>query len=374
MENIIKNLNIVVVDDDPAIRHVCYSILKKNFVNVITFDNGLDALSHIKENYTDIVLVDLKMPKMDGHELIGKITELDKDIVIIVITAYASIENAIEAMQKGVSDFLPKPFTPDELRLAIKKAADKRELIIQKAKALKEKREMEENYLSFVSHQLKSPLFAAQQLLYLLEEGDYNIEADVLSIIKRANKRINEATKLVNEWLLVSRLEKSGFSGNFTETDVIGLINSEIERYNEQIQAKDIKVYKEMPEYFNVETDPSAFSMVISNLISNAIKYNKKGGKIFIRVNEIGEYLKLEIEDTGIGIDKEYIPRLFSKFFRIRNEKTKNIEGTGLGLVIIKKIVDEHNGSIEVESEEDKGTKFTILIPQRHHKSNPNNN
>lgn len=366
MEENNKNLSIVIVDDDPAIRHVCSTILKKNYNDVKTFDNASDALGYIKENNVDIVLVDLKMPGISGHELIGKITELDKDIVILVITAYASIENAIEAMQKGASDFLPKPFTPDELRLAIKKAADKKELINQKKRALEEKREMEENYLSFVSHQLKSPLFAAQQLLYLLEEGDYKIDEVALSIIKRANRRITEAAKLVNEWLLVSRFEKSGFSQDFVETDIIPLINMEIERYNEQIVSKGINIMTDIPDHFYIQTDPNAFSMVISNLITNAIKYNIQNGKIYLKIKEDKDKAIIEVEDTGIGIKKEYIPRLFSKFFRIRNEKTKNIEGTGLGLVIIKKIIDEHKGTIEVFSEEEKGTKFIITIPKKH--------
>ncbi|MCX7958818.1 MAG: hybrid sensor histidine kinase/response regulator [Deltaproteobacteria bacterium] len=366
MEENSKNLSILIVDDDPAIRHVCSAILKKNYTDVKTFDNGLDALAYIKENNADIVLVDLKMPGISGHELIVRISELDKDIVIMVITAYASIENAIEAMQKGASDFLPKPFTPDELRFAIKKATDKRELILQKKRALEEKRETEENYLSFVSHQLKSPLFAAQQLLYLLEEGDYKIDSEVLSIIKRANKRITEAAKLVNEWLLVSRFEKSGFSQDFVRTDIIPLISAEIERFSEQINKKNIEIIAELPKSVYIETDPSSFSMVVSNLISNAVKYNISKGKIYIRILEENESIRLEVEDTGIGIKKEYIPRLFSKFFRIRDDKTKNIEGTGLGLAIIKKIVDEHNGDIHVESEEGKGTKFIIIFPKTH--------
>ncbi len=358
------NLNIAIIDDDPAIRLVCSTILKKNYSDVITFDNGSDAFDYIKQNNIDIVLVDLKMQGISGHELIEKIVELDKDIVIIVITAYASIENAIEAMQKGASDFLPKPFTPDELRFAIKKAADKRELIQQKAKALKEKREIEENYLSFVSHQLKSPLFAAQQLLYLLQESDYKIDTEVLNIIKRANCRINEATKLVNEWLLVSRLEKSGFTQEFTKTDIISIITSEIERNSEQLKEKNIQIIKEMPLSLIIETDPSSFTMIVSNLLSNGIKYNKLNGKLIIRIKEYVDTITIEFEDTGIGIQKEYIPRLFSKFFRIRNEKTINIQGTGLGLAIVKQIIDEHRGNIRVESEPDRGSKFSITLPR----------
>lgn len=365
MEDINTNLSIVIVDDDPAIRHVCSTILKKSYSDVRTYDNGLDAISFIKDNNTDIALVDLKMPGISGHELIERISRLEKDIVIIVITAYASIENAIEAMQKGASDFLPKPFTPDELRFAIKKAADKRELILQKVKALKEKREMEENYLSFVSHQLKSPLSAAQQLLYLLEEGEYKIDPEVLSIIKRANNRISDANKLVNEWLFVSRLEKSGFIQEFVETDIIPLINAEIERFKENLVANNIQIIKEFPDSLYTMTDPACFSMIISNLISNAIKYNKKNGKIFIRVKDNIDKIQIEVEDTGIGIKEEYIPRLFSKFFRVRDEKTRNIEGTGLGLAIIKHIVDEHRGEIRVESQIDRGTKFIISLPKK---------
>jgi len=364
VEDTEKNFTILIVDDDPAIRHVCLSILKKQYSNIFAFENGVEALDFIEKNSVDILLVDLKMPGMSGHELIERVTQLNKEIVIIVITAYASIENAIEAMQKGASDFLAKPFTPDELRFAIKKASDKRELILQRARALQEKREMEENYLSFVSHQLKSPLSAAQQLLYLLEGENYKIDGEALDIVERAINRISEANRLVNEWLVVSRLEKSGFVGDFTDTDIVPLILQEIEKHREGIIRNKLEVITEIPQSYIMKTDQSSMSMLLSNLISNAIKYNKNGGKVIIRLRGDEKHTILEIEDTGIGIKKEYIPRLFSKFFRVRDEKTKNIEGTGLGLVIVKKIIDEHRGDIRVESEPDKGTKFIITFPR----------
>jgi len=359
-----KSLTIVIVDDDPAIRHVCLSILQKNYKSVFAFDKASDALDFVQKNPVDIILVDLKMPGISGHELIERVNQLNRDIVIVVITAYATIENAIEAMQKGASDFLAKPFTPDELRFAIKKALDKRELILQRARALQEKREMEENYLSFVSHQLKSPLSAAQQLLYLLEGGNYSIDNEAHEVIKRAINRISEANRLVNEWLLVSRMEKAGFTSEFVETDIVPLISYEVERYREEINKNRLEVITETPERYTIKTDPSSFSMLLSNLISNAIKYNKIGGRVIIRLRGDERFTILEVEDTGIGIKREYIPRLFSKFFRVRDEKTRNIEGTGLGLVIVKRIVDEHKGNIRVESEPDKGTKFIITLPK----------
>ncbi len=364
MEEVNQNLNIVIVDDDPAIRSVCSTILKKHFTSIITFSNGADALNHISSNDTDVVLVDLKMPGISGHELIEKIVQLQKDIVIVVITAYVSIENAIEAMQKGASDFLPKPFTPDELRFSIRKAADRRELILQKQKILKEKREMEENYLSFVSHQLKSPLSAAQQLLYLLEEGDDGIGKEALEIIKRANSRITEANKLVNEWLLISRMEKAGFISEFKSIDVIPIIYSEIEKQREIIKNNNLDLLIKLPSSTTIKTDASAFGMMIANLLSNAIKYNRQNGKIYIRLIEEKDKIVIEVEDTGIGIKAENIPRLFSKFYRVRDDSTRGIEGTGLGLAIIKQIVNEHHGEISVKSEYGKFTIFNIKLPR----------
>lgn len=364
MEETNQNLSIIVVDDDPAIRGVCSTILKKGYNQVTTFENGAEALDFIKSNNADIVLIDLKMPGISGQELIERIVDLQKDIVIVVITAYASIENAIEAMQRGASDFLSKPFTPDELRFSVRKAADRRALILQKQKILKEKREMEENYLSFVSHQLKSPLSAAQQLLFLLEEGDYHIDSGALDIIRRANTRITEANKLVNEWLLVSRMEKAGFISELKQIDIIPIINSEIEKHQENIKNRNIELITCLPSSITIRTDSSSFATIISNLLSNAIKYNRQNGRIYIRLIDEGDKVRIEVEDTGIGIGKDYIPRLFSKFFRVRDESTKGIEGTGLGLAIVKKIVDEHGGETSVESEPANFTRFIIRLPK----------
>src|SRR3972149_6497965 len=163
--------NILVIDDEEVIRDSCSQVLIKEGYQTETAGDGETGLQKIIEVKPDLVRVDLKMPGVCGMEVLKKIRDIDPDIIAVVITGFATIDSAVDSMKEGAYDFLPKPFTPDELRLIIKRGLEKRKLALEAATLREEKKRMEENFITMVSHELRTPLADIQQYFEVILGG-----------------------------------------------------------------------------------------------------------------------------------------------------------------------------------------------------------
>jgi DNA-binding NtrC family response regulator len=163
---------IVVIDDDYAIRLSCSKILSKMGLRVAAFENGARGLEGVAELKPGVVVVDLKMPGISGLEVIARVHEIDPQIILVVITGYATIDTAVEAMKSGAYDFLPKPFSPDELRMIINRGLDRRRLALESQRAEVDRALLKRRFVTFVSHQLRTPLVAIHQYLDVLKHLD----------------------------------------------------------------------------------------------------------------------------------------------------------------------------------------------------------
>ena len=161
---------ILIIDDEEIVIDSCTQILKNGSFQIASASNGTDGLELMKEYHPDLVYVDLKMPGLSGFEVLDQIHEYDPTIVTVVITGFATVNSAVEAMKKGTYDFLPKPFTPDELRLITKRGLERRQLVLETIALRREKELLREHFAAIVSHELKSPLGAVQQNLYVLAD------------------------------------------------------------------------------------------------------------------------------------------------------------------------------------------------------------
>jgi two-component system phosphate regulon sensor histidine kinase PhoR len=169
---------------------------------------------------------------------------------------------------------------------------------------------------------------------------------------------------MVNDLLDISRMELKTKQLEIKELDLVEIIKSTIEFLEFEIEKKKIKtIFNPPAEFPKIKADQSQISRLFTNLISNAIKYNKEEGEIRIRLRVDGKYAVVEVEDTGIGMSEKEKANLFSEFYRIKNEKTRGIPGTGLGLSIVKRIVETYSGKIEVVSEPNKGSNFIVYLP-----------
>ncbi len=367
MENI-SNLTefpkILVIDDEEIVRESCLRILQKQDYQVKTAPDGSSGLDLLKEYQPDLVLVDLKMPGMSGFEVLEEIYSIDATIVTIVITGFATVNSAVEAMKKGTYDFIPKPFNPDELRLIIHRGLERRKLVLETISLRNEKELLREHFAAIVSHELKSPLGAVQQNLYaLVEDLEPVLTETQKDKMKRLQKRIQDLVKLINTWLRVISVDITNIQEHFGQIALIPLITNAVETVEPTAVRKDITISFQKPEALSqIVGDEGTLTEAIVNLLTNSVKYSKLGGKIVISVQQNPADIQISVSDNGVGIAEEDINFIFADFYRGKN-LPEGERSSGLGLSITKRIIEAHHGSINVDSEVGKGSVFTIKLP-----------
>jgi signal transduction histidine kinase len=306
------------------------------------------------------------MPGISGMEVLEKIREIDPNIISVVITGYATVESAVEAMKIGAYDFLPKPFSPDQLRIIIRRGLERRRLILEAEILRQEKKLMEENFITMVSHQLRSPLVAIMQYYEVILGGMAgDVPEKQKEIIQKSKARLESLLNLITDWLDVARLDSGQIVDNLKPISAKKIITKVIENLQPLTQEENISLkFGSCGKNDLVQGDADTLEQVFSNLITNAIRYNKPKGNVTVSIKENANYIAVEVQDSGIGIAKEHLPFLFDQFFRVKRGEGQKIKGTGLGLSIAKKIVGAHGGSIQVSSELGKGSTFTVLLPK----------
>jgi signal transduction histidine kinase len=367
---------VFVIDDDDVMLLACRRVLSREGYDVETFASGHEGLARLEQVRPQLLLVDLKMPELDGFQVIERVRQVDPDIIIAVLTGYATIGNAVEAMKAGAYDFLPKPFTPDELRLLVNRGCERWQLAAESARLRREKEEAERRFITFVTHQLKAPAAAAKQYLdVLLFSSRGELAPQTAEWLSRAQARLGEMLDVIDDWLVLSRVERGALCNREASVDLGDIAARIVERTRSQADLAGVAIRADIAAGVRVVGDAASVGTVISNLVSNAVKYNRRGGSVVVRVTRgmppaatgdqgpVTESAILKVDDTGIGIASESLPRLFREFSRIKCEATEDIPGTGLGLAICQRITSELGGTIEVTSAAGAGSSFTVRLP-----------
>ncbi|MDZ7290248.1 MAG: hybrid sensor histidine kinase/response regulator [candidate division KSB1 bacterium] len=357
---------VLVIDDEEAMRDSCRQILAKEGYVTDDAENGLVGLRKIEELKPDLVIIDLKMPGLNGLEVLDKIQGIDTSIIPIVITGYATVESAVDAMKRGAYDFLPKPFTPEELRIIIRRGLEKRKLLREAESLRREKQLMEENFITMVSHQLRSPLVAVLQYFETILAGAAGeIPEKPKGMIARAGNRLQGLLQLINDWLDMARISSGQIVEKLRPVSLRKILKKLMDDLQPLVQSYDVSLeFGPCSENDFVQGDEETLEQVFSNLITNAIKYNKPKGRVIIAIEENENFIAAKVQDTGIGIASEHLPFIFDQFYRVRKSADHTIKGTGLGLTIAKKIVEAHGGSVQVSSQVGQGSIFTVLLPR----------
>ena len=355
---------ILIIDDEEIVIDSCTHILANSGYQIFTANNGTKGLETLEQENPDLVFVDLKMPGLSGIEVLEKIQEYDSTIVPIVITGFATVSSAVEAMKKGAYDFLPKPFTPDEMRLIAKRALDKRVLVLETIALRREKEMLREQFAAIVSHELKSPLGAVQQSMYgLTSDLSDRLSEEQKSKILRLQSRIGDLIKLVNTLLRAISIDISTIRDNFEPTSIIESISKAIESVQQHAVRKDINIETSVQEGISlVNGNEVTLTEALVNIIGNSVKYTQMGGNIKINAKENTDNIIIEIKDNGVGISTDDLPYIFDAFY-VGKTKLENEQRSGVGLAITKRIIEAHDGSIMVDSEQGKGSTFVIQLP-----------
>jgi len=224
---------------------------------------------------------------------------------------------------------------------------------------------LKSQFVSMVAHELKAPIAATLGFINILTNKEMKISPEQqLDFLNRSSLRLNGLLNMVNDLLDISRMEMRTNVRELKQLDLRDILKDVINMFQFVIEKKKLNVITEISETLPLfNGDSTELQRMMTNLVSNAIKYNKESGNIFVNLDYSNNYITIAVKDSGIGLKPNEKEKLFSEFFRAKNEFTKNIHGTGLGLSLVKKLVDSYSGKIEVESEYGNGTIFKIFLP-----------
>ncbi len=359
--------SILIVDDDPFVLESISLLLKEYGYSTVTCDNARCALDKLKSIKIDAVLTDIVMPVVSGIELLEEIHKIDYEMPVILMTAYADMDKAIEAIKKGAFDFIIKPYKTDQLVHSTEKAASYYRLI-QKEKEYK-------NTLQELNQELETLMAERTMSLMALTVADRvrNPAAVIGLTCRRILEKeevpdklkgglkdiIDEAEKLERivkdfETILKSR------QFMFMYEDINGIVEDVTSFIGREATDKGLRFEVNLSEEaLKINAQRNLLRIAILHIIRNAIEATPEGGKITVTTYGDTDNVFLTISDTGVGIPKEDLDRIFDPFF------SSKVRRFGMGLPLAKQIVSEHLGEIRVESEPGKGTTFAMVFPVR---------
>ncbi|MEW6377194.1 MAG: hybrid sensor histidine kinase/response regulator [Thermodesulfobacteriota bacterium] len=370
---------VLVVDDEEAVREMVSRVVNLIGYEVVTARNGEEALEVLRTEPISILITDIKMPEMDGFELMKAVQAGFPDIHIICMTAHGASYTYTDVVAFGAMDYITKPFTIDEMRAKLNRVIRERNLIgdltqksleLERAnEELKRLDQLKSTFISSVSHELRTPLTVIKEFISLMLEGHVGIlTEDQKEYLTIANKNILRLTNLIETLLDFSRIESGkGLKLKLEPVPLIEVVEDASMTLSQQFTEKGITLENRLdPETPLVLIDRNRLVEVFINLISNGIKFTPPGGKITIDsrgLTERRDHIKIVVTDTGVGISPEDLPKVFDRFYQGQRTQTGIIMGTGLGLAIAKEIIEGHQGFIHAESKFGSGASFVFSLP-----------
>jgi signal transduction histidine kinase/predicted metal-dependent phosphoesterase TrpH len=361
---------ILVADDErDLVAMLAYNLKKKGY-QILTAYNGFEAWEKTESEKPDLLILDLMMPELDGWELCRLVrrsqTKEINDMGILMLTARAMPEDRIYGLEIGADDYLTKPFSLNELILRVEKLAEKRKSVYQlkeEMESLHSSIQRKETDLKKVVHDLKNPLLCmGASAKRMLRRSQNEEESKIL-------RNIYDSSIRLSQWIDDSLLSSGNLRTEMKEVKIQSMVQQVIESLIESSREKNVEIFFETsPSIPPVNCQEQLLLRAIENLLGNALKYTPRGGKIDVTVTSYtqwkdGGIVEISIKDTGIGIYEEDIEKIFEPFYRGKNTSTES--GAGLGLSLVKEVVDSHGGRILVQSEPGKGSIFSILLPIR---------
>lgn len=361
--------SILIVDDVPTNIQLVASILAPFEYELSFANSGQDALGQIAETSFDLILLDVMMPGLDGLEVARRLkdNEFTRHIPIVFLTAKSDEDSIVEGFTVGAADYVTKPFNPAELvarvqtHLALKQTQDQlRHRNVELAEAI----QMKNRLLSIASHDLKNPLSAVNGFASMLERNPSVQKekdlVDMVSFISRAARRMNT---LISELLDTAALEMGKFDLKLGSLDPIQIVREVISDNASLAEAKQQSL-KLSGKSSLIDGDIRRLKQVFDNLVSNAIKYSPKGAEINIELSETATTSELRVIDHGPGFSEQDQEKLFGYFQRLSARPTGGEVSTGVGLAIVKQIVELHHGDILLEKTSDQGSTFLVRLPR----------
>lgn len=370
--------NILIIDDEIGMRAGCQRALAPHGHRVSTAEHGVEGLRRLREEDFDVVLLDAMMPGMSGLEILERILQYDPDIVCVMITGYATVDLAAQAMKQGAHDFLPKPFTSDELiavvqgalverrhRLAQHRRREQEEESLQLERMQQEKAKLdaiESRFTTVLVHELRNPAGVIKNYLQLMRAG--YVEADEWDeYLEKVDLRAGQLLSMLDDLLELAHLKGRQGLSKPQEVPVAEALEKVTGRFRPAAEKKGLKFQVEILARPTLLAQPGHVESLWSHLIENALAYTSQG-RVTVTLAEEANQIVASVSDTGMGISSEDLTRIFQEFYRSPAAREQVELGTGLGLPIVNQIVEIYEGSIRVDSEPGEGTTFRVTLPR----------
>jgi len=361
--------NIIVVDDTPANLQLLAGMLKKRGYKVRPVPSGKLALQAAKNDPPDLILLDIMMPEMDGYEVCERLKadEELREISVIFISALNETMDKVKAFGVGGVDYVTKPFQFEEVDARVGAHLElqrQRRKLKESYEQLHRLEEMRDSLVHMIIHDLRSPLTGISGFLDLvLALEKETLTKDSLENLQIAKNSTTAVVRMVNAVLDVSKMEAGEMKLHLSDCDLVRL-SSDLLVSMESLKEDRRVILDAPPEPVTVVADAELLLRVMQNLLGNALKFTHSDGWIRLGIEPNESRVCVTVQDNGPGIPVEYQGRIFEKFGQIEARANRQKFSTGLGLTYCKLAVETHGGSIGVESEVDKGSKFWFVLPK----------
>ncbi len=344
---------ILIADDNPDNVELLRKRLSAQGYQIAAAFDGEEALQAVLKENPDLLILDIMMPKMDGYEVLRRLKKQDeyRNLPVILLTAKKEIPDKLKGLDIGADDYITKPFNPQELLARVRSLMALREE--QERRAQDERLSALDQMVEGVAHEIRNPVTAiggfARRLYERLPNGTQ--EKQYAEVIVNESKRLEQMVRQIVEATVISipSLRKR----DINEVIVEALAACQEKLNESQVTAK-LELAEDLPPLI---MDAGNMRRVIAHLISNAVNAMPSGGALTIISARRNHYGQIQVSDTGVGIPSKILPHIFDPFF------TTKSSGPGLGLAMVHKIIKQHGGQISVETEPNKGTTFSILLP-----------
>jgi two-component system sensor histidine kinase/response regulator len=366
---------VLIIDDEETVVGALAEFFSMHGYEVESAVTARQALGLINEKKFEIVICDLRLPGMNGVELLDHVMEANPETVFIIMTGYASVQSAVEAMKKGAYDYVVKPFSMYELEKTVRLGLEKQKLARENLELSHLMRKMIEvdqvksNIISTVSHEFRTPLMSLKGYLAMLGDllqKNNDLGENETRWFKGMRDNLSRLEMLILNLLLMTEANSGDLLITDDKVDLYEVVKESVSRVDPLTRSKDIDVSVTGKAGAHVRGDLEKLGVALTNLVENAVKFNLESGKIEIGITETDgpDGHRISILDTGIGIPEDKLSSIFNSFTQADMTHTRRFAGVGLGLSVAKAIVEAHGGSIDVTSKPGQGSTFYVWLPR----------